>query len=138
VVDRAYALDVAASVGEYHRDKLEAIREEMGSAYERSVIDLAFDEGKTEATEITAADADGGGEDPWDALIDGEPVTVDADEIPTGGRSGIPEAVDQIDAIDSTNRVSKPDVLERDRARQACRGLYPPVAAGPGRLRSLL
>jgi hypothetical protein len=43
---RAYALGVAASLGEYHPDELEAIRNEMGSAYERSVVDLAFEEGE--------------------------------------------------------------------------------------------
>jgi len=46
-------------------------------------------------------------------------VTVDPDELPTGGRSGLPDAVDQIDAIerpdiDTTDRVEKPGFLERD------------------------
>jgi len=117
-VDRAYALGVAASMGEYHPDELEAIRNEVGSAYERSVVDLAFEEGKTEGKEI---DTDETAEetDAWDALVDDEPVTLDAEDIPTGGRSGIPEAVDKIDAIerpdlDSTDPIDKPDFLNRE------------------------
>jgi len=117
-VDRAYALGVAASMGEYHPDELDAIREEAGSSYERSVVDLAFEEGKNEGKEIDVAETPEDG-DAWDALVDEEPVTLDPENIPTGGRSGIPEAVDKIDAIeqpdiDSTEAVDKPDFLERD------------------------
>jgi hypothetical protein len=117
-VDRAYALGVAASMGEYHPDELEAIRKEVGSAYERSVVDLAFDEGKNEGKELDI-DEKTAGTDAWEALVDEEPVTLDREDIPTGGRSGIPEAVDKIDAIelpdlDSTEPIDKPDFLERD------------------------
>jgi hypothetical protein len=117
-VDRAYALGVAASMGEYHPDELDAVRDEAGSAYERSVVDLAFEEGKNEGKEIDVEETSKE-TDAWDALVDDEPITIDPDDIPTGGRSGIPEAVDKIEAIerpdiDSTDAVDKPDFLERD------------------------
>lgn len=117
-VDRAYALGVAASMGEYLPDELESIRDEVGSVYERSVVDLAFEEGKNEGNEIDVDDMSEGA-DAWDALVDEESVTIDPDDISTGGRSGVPEAVDKIDAIerpdlDSTELVDKPDFLERD------------------------
>lgn len=117
-VERAYALGVSTAIGEYHSEELDAIRGEMDSAYDRSVVDLAFEEGKTEGRELDV-DESGGDSRVWNELVDGEPVTIDPDELPTGGRTGLPEAVDQIDAIerpdlDSTEKVSKPDFLQRD------------------------
>jgi len=116
-VDRAYSLGVAASLGEYHPEELEAIREEMESSYDRSVVDLAFEEGKNEGKEAdTPEDSD---QEIWNQLVEEEPVTVDADDIPTGGRTGLPEAVDRIDALerpdfDSTGAVDRPSFLERE------------------------
>lgn len=115
-VDRAYALGVAASMDEYHRDELEAIRNEAGSAYERSVIDLAFEEGKNEGKEIDTEEI-ANGADPWDALVNEDPVALDAEDVPSGGESGIPDAIDKIDAIeqpdlDSTEAMDRPDFLE--------------------------
>jgi len=117
-VDRAYALGVAAALGEYHPEELEAIREQMGSSYERSVVDLAFEEGKTDSKSV---DAEGGSaeEAVWNQLIDDGQVTVDPDDVPTGGHSGVPEAVDRIDALERPNpgeneAVDLPSFLERD------------------------
>ncbi|SDJ59061.1 hypothetical protein SAMN05216226_105208 [Halovenus aranensis] len=117
-MERAYALGVAASLGEPLPDELAAIREEMDSAYQRSVIDLAFDEGKTEALEIdeTAADNAAG---VWNELVDGEVVTIDPDDVPTGGSQGLPEAVEKFGALDrpdldSTEAVDLPDFLKQD------------------------
>ena len=118
-LERAYALGVAASMGEYHPEELDAIREEMDTAYQRSVIDLAFDEGKNEARKLDSQ-ADGATKTAWATLVEGEEITVDDDEIPTGGRDGVPEAVDRIEALDlpdldSTDVVDLPDFLTRDR-----------------------
>ena len=116
-IDRAYALGVAASLGEYHPAELEAIREEMDSAYEKSVVDLAFDEGRTAAREETPADADGAAV--WSDLVEGETVTVDPEDVPTGGRDGIPEALDRLEALDRVDldhrdAVDLPEFLEKD------------------------
>jgi hypothetical protein len=117
--ERAYALGVAAATGEFHREELEAIRAEMDTSYNKSVVDLAFDEGKNEVREIDP-DADDGGT-VWAELVEGETVTVDEDEdtVPTGGQTGLPEAIDKIEAIarperDSTGAVEFPEFLERD------------------------
>jgi hypothetical protein len=117
-VDRAYALGVAASMGEYHPDELDAIREETNSAYERSVVDLAFEEGKNEGREIDPPE-DNGNSAVWSELVEGQTVTVDPEEVPTGGRDGLPDAIDKIDAldrqdIDSTDVVDLPDFLEKE------------------------
>ena len=119
-MERAYALGVAASLGEYLPEELEAIRQEVGTAYERSVIDLAFDEGKNEARETEPpAEADNAAAGVWSALIDGETATVDSDDVPTGGRDGIPKAIDRMDVLDppdldSTEPVDLPEFLKRD------------------------
>jgi len=110
-IDRAYALGVAASLGEYHPDELEAIRGEMESAYEKSVVDLAFEEGRTEGR-TAGSETDEGGV--WSRLVAGETVTADPDETPrTGGRTGLPEALDR-PALDSTEAVELPEFLRRD------------------------
>jgi hypothetical protein len=114
-IDRAYALGVAASLGEYHREELDAIREEMTTAYNRSVVDLAFDEGKNEGREVESEEK----ETVWNELVIGEEVTIDPDEPPTGGRTGLPEAVDRMDVLDrperdSTDALDLPEFLDRE------------------------
>lgn len=114
-IDRAYALGVAASFDEYHPAELEAIREEMGSSYDKSVVDLAFDEGRTEARKAEAEAAAA----VWNELVEGELVTVDPDDVPTGGRGGLPEALDKVDALervdlDHRDATELPEFLEKD------------------------
>jgi hypothetical protein len=91
----------------------------MDTSYNKSVVDLAFDEGKNEAREIDP-DADDGGS-VWAELVEGETVTLDENEetVPTGGRVGLPEAIDRIEALarperDSTGAVERPDFLDRE------------------------
>ena len=116
-VNRAYALGVAASLGEYHREELDAIRAEMSSAYNRSVVDLAYEEGRGEAKEI---DVPTEKEDAvWNELVSGETVTVDPEDTPTGGRTGLPEAIDVTEVIkrkepDSTESLELPDFLTNE------------------------
>ncbi|MFC7072795.1 hypothetical protein ACFQJ7_06180 [Halovenus rubra] len=118
-MERAYALGVAATLGTYHPDELDAIRDEMGSAYQRSVIDLAFDEGKTEARNLERPEDNSQNDGVWSSLVEGELRDVDTDDIPTGGRQGLPEAVDRADLLDrpdfdSTEAVNLPEFLQKD------------------------
>lgn len=110
-VERAYALGVAASLGEYDREELDALREAMNSAYNTSMVELAFQEGKNEGKEIDAEET----EKVWNELVVGE-VPLEKDDLPTGGRTGLPEAVDITDALerpdrDSTDAVDLPEFL---------------------------
>jgi hypothetical protein len=114
---RAYAIGVAERLGEFNREELEAIYAEMDSAYHRSMVELAYEEGRNEAK----AAADGGADDAdavWAQLVEGETTVVDEDDIPTRGRDGLPEALDSGElldrqAVDSTEAVDRPDFLER-------------------------
>lgn len=111
-VERAYALGVAASLGEYHSDELDAIRDEMNSSYNTSMIELAFQEGKNESKEIDEDE----NEQVWNELVVGE-IPLEEDDLPVGGRSGLPEAMDLTDVLDrpernSTDAVDLPDFLQ--------------------------
>jgi hypothetical protein len=117
-IDRAYALGVAASLGEYHPDELDRVRAQMDTAYNKSVVDLAFDEGKNEARELDVDSAER--DDPvWTELVEGETAVVDEDEVPTGGRDGLPDALEKMEALDKpepgkNEAVERPDFLEKD------------------------
>lgn len=116
-MERAYALGVAAALGEYHREELEAVREEMTTAYDKSIVELAFEEGRNEGKE-TEAQQEGGEEAVWSELVAGE-VPIDPEESPTGGRDGLPEAMDIPEAIeradrDSTEALDLPEFLEKE------------------------
>ena len=117
-VERGYALGVAASLGEYHPDELDAVRAQMERSYGKSLVDLAFEEGRTEGRELDP-EPDEGPQAVWSELVEDEAVTVDEDEVPTGGRGGLPEAIDKVEALDLPDRdrteaVDRPDFLERD------------------------
>jgi len=115
--ERAYALGVAESLGEYDREEFEAVHDEMDTAYAKSIVELAFREGKNEGREAApAGDADD--EAVWDELVEGEVVTVDEDDRPTGGRDGLPEAVDKFEGLDrpdpdEIDATDRPDFLDK-------------------------
>jgi len=112
---RAYAIGVAERLGEHNRDELKAIYAEMDSAYHRSMVELAYEEGRNEAK--AAADPNSDDADAvWAELVQGEVTTVDPDDVPR--RDSLPEALgsgellDKQD-VDSTEAVDKPDFLDR-------------------------
>jgi hypothetical protein len=115
--ERAYALGVAESFGEYNREEFEAVHDEMDTAYTKSIVELAFREGKNEGREAAPA-GDPDEEQVWNDLVEGEVVTVDEDDLPTGGRDGIPEAVDKFEGLekpdpDEIDATDRPDFLDR-------------------------
>mgnify|MGYP000645747985 CR=1 FL=1 len=116
-IDRAYALGVVASLGEYHPEEFDRIRGDMDTAYNKSVVDLAFQEGKTEAREADTDDREKRAV--WAELVEGETVTVDEDALPTGGRDGLPDAIEKMSALDrptpgENDAIDRPDFLEKD------------------------
>jgi len=115
--ERAYAIGVAERLGEYNREELEAIYDEMGTNYNKSMVELAYREGRQEAT-AAAKSTDDNGEAVWADLVRGEKTAIDPDERPTGGRDGLPEALEPSELldkqdVDSTEAMDLPDFLER-------------------------
>ena len=113
---RAYAIGVAERLGEFNREALEAIYAEMDSAYHRSMVELAYEEGRNEAkaTVDSATDGDAG----WAQLVEGETTLVDPGDVAERGRDGLPSVLDSGDLldrqdVDSTDAVDRPDFLER-------------------------
>jgi hypothetical protein len=114
---RAYAIGVAERLGEPNREELEAVYGEMDSAYHRSMVELAYEEGRNEAkdaAETGASDRDA----VWAELVKGERTVVDPDDVPERGRDGLPEALDSGELldrqdVDSTEAVDRPDFLDR-------------------------
>ncbi|MFC7196569.1 hypothetical protein ACFQL4_21220 [Halosimplex aquaticum] len=54
----------------------------------------------------------------WDELVEGDVVTIDEDDVPTGGRDGLPEAVDKFGGIEKPNpdeidATDRPDFLDK-------------------------
>ena len=116
--ERAYALGVAESLGEHDREEFEAVHDEMDTAYNESMVELAFREGKNEGREVQLEAGDPDEADVWAELVAGETVAVDEDDVPTGGRDGIPEAVDRFEGLDKPNpdgidATDRPDFLGR-------------------------
>ncbi|WP_372479797.1 hypothetical protein ACAH01_15540 [Halomicrobium sp. HM KBTZ05] len=115
--ERAYAIGVAERLGEYNREELEAIYDEMGTNYNRSMVELAYREGRQEAR-AAAESTDADGDAVWADLVKGETILVDPDERPTGGRDGLPSALDPTELldrqdVDSTEALDLPDFLDR-------------------------
>ncbi|WP_018257005.1 hypothetical protein [Halomicrobium katesii] len=115
--ERAYAIGVAERLGEYNREELEAIYDEMATNYNRSMVELAYREGRQEArAAVESTDADG--DAVWADLVEGETILVDPDDRPTGGRDGLPSALDPTELldrqdVDSTEALDLPDFLDR-------------------------
>lgn len=115
--ERAYAIGVAEKLGEFNREELEAVYEEMDTSYNKSMVELAYREGRQEATEA-AKKADTDGQAVWAELVEGEKTYVEPDEMSTGGRDGLPEALEPSEVldrqeVDSTDIVDRPGFLER-------------------------
>ena len=113
---RAYAIGVAERLGEFNREALEAIYAEMDSAYHRSMVELAYEEGRNEAKATVDSATDG--DAVWAQLVEGETTLVDPEDVAERGRDGLPSVLDSGDLldrqdVDSTDAVDRPDFLER-------------------------
>jgi hypothetical protein len=113
--ERAYAIGVAERLGERNREELQRIYATADSTYERSMVELAYREGRREAK--AAAGGVDDLDDVWDELVE-VGVALDAEEPPTGGRDGLPEALDSTEMLDrqapdSTDALDRPGFLDR-------------------------
>jgi len=70
-LERAFALGVAAGVGSPRPDELERVLDAFPGAYDRNVVELAYDEGRTKALEATAERDDPDADAVWSSLVGG-------------------------------------------------------------------
>ncbi|MFD1569804.1 hypothetical protein [Halorubrum laminariae] len=70
-VERAFALGVAAEIGREYSAELDRVLDAFESAYDQSLVELAYDEGRTKALEAAAETDDGDPQAVWDELVDG-------------------------------------------------------------------
>lgn len=111
-VDRAYAIGVSEVFGEKNREELQAIYDEMDTTYDRSIVELAYEEGRSEARGI---DNDLENDSRWSALLTDEWVQNNSSDVE---ESSSPELLNinsllERSGIDTTEVVSRPDFLNR-------------------------
>lgn len=107
---RAYALGVCESLGEPHPQELDRIKREISRSYERSIVELAYDEGRNRARQLKRDTEDA--ESVWTALVEAEPITTGFGD---PRDSGVPEAITRAKFLsrtrDDLERVKFPKVL---------------------------
>jgi hypothetical protein len=114
---RMYALGIAAELGHEHPTERARIRELASSAYERSVLDLAYEEGRR-TLQDTRAHHDSE-EDAWEELVETAeapaPESLPIDDVDSGRPSAIdrPALLEGFDS-DDLGRLRLPSLLERD------------------------
>jgi len=80
-LERAFALGVARSLGEPNREEYERVCAATDTTYERSLIELAYEEGRRKASGRTAAESTS----VWEELV------VDTDDVGVDAASGVEE-----------------------------------------------
>lgn len=110
--DRAYAIGLSEVFGEDNHQELQAIYDEMSSAYDRSIVELAYEEGRTKARNMGNKTNH---DDMWAALITDERIQEDSEEFKDSDSPkllNVDSLLDRSD-IDSTEAVSRPDFLDQ-------------------------
>jgi len=119
-IERAYALGVQAAWGETDEEEFEQLRAVL-AGYDQSLVDLAYEEGKAEATErrreVDSREA------VWEALVDADADPPEPDDggaaLPTDGDDALPESLSTPEFLASPDRdgreaVRLPPFLKRD------------------------
>lgn len=97
----AYAIGVAAVVGEDNRDHLRRIYEAMQSGYDRSVVELAYEEGRNDARDI------GRSKRTWEQLMGEESEEIEG--LPE--ESDLPELIERVELLEGMN-MERPGAID--------------------------
>jgi hypothetical protein len=109
-MERAFALGVAAALGERNEDEFEAIHDTMGSNYDASIVELAYQEGKNEATQHRRQ-VDDDDQDVFEFVVNEELEDAEQPDRDEGGDDEPAErATDLPSAIDETEATDPPDL----------------------------
>lgn len=117
---RAFALGVATACGHPHPDEYDRVLAAVESAYERSMVELAYSEGKQKATDLRPDAADA--EAVWTQLVDeddGSALSVAVDRVRPPARLDLPASLSRIGLLDRSNpdqrkSLDLPAFLRRD------------------------
>lgn len=114
---RMYALGIASELGHEFPDERTRIRRLTSTAYQRSVLDLAYNEGRRQVQDVRGDfDTDA---KMWDALVDENgapkaPPNLDVDQTP----ADVPKAVTRASMleldVDELEMIRLPSRLRRD------------------------
>ena len=89
VLERAYALGVTSVCGDKNKDAYELLKQNSPDAYDETIVQLAYDEGRASALELEATETDD--ETIWERLVEREfDGSVDTSPAPA---ADIPEAI---------------------------------------------
>ncbi|WP_435063439.1 hypothetical protein [Halobaculum sp. EA56] len=91
-IRRAYALGVAASFGYENREEFERLQDALDTSYDRSIVDLAYQEGKQEAAVVREDGETDTDEEVWDQLVTGVDPNADPGDADAGSAAGEPIA----------------------------------------------
>lgn len=109
-IERGYALGIAAELGEDLTAEFERVLNEVETPLQRSLVKLAFDEGKKAVTQLPDGCST---EEIWEQTLASEPIELGDEERPRG----VPTAVTRIQLLDppgdDLDRVRLPDFLTR-------------------------
>jgi len=109
-MERAFALGVAAALGERNEDEFEAIHDTMGSNYDASIVELAYKEGKNKATKRKRR-VDTGAADVFEFVVNEELADAEQPDRDTEGDDGpASRATDLPSAVDGTEATERPDM----------------------------
>jgi hypothetical protein len=118
-IRRMYALGVATALGQDVPDEYDRLRAQGATPYARSVLELAFDEGKARASGVRTDYDDP--EDAWEQLVEeSSPSTASrSGNLEGSSRSTSTERLARTSVLelsrDELERLRLPDLLQRDR-----------------------
>ena len=109
-MERAFALGVAAALGERNEDEFEAIHDTMGSNYDESIVELAYKEGKNKATKRNRR-VDNDAADVFEFVVNEELEDAEQPDRDTDADGGpASRATDLPPAVDGTEATERPDM----------------------------
>jgi hypothetical protein len=113
-LERAFALGVARSLGEPNHEEYERVRDAAATTYERSLIELSYEEGRCKASNRTAEES----ATVWEDLVV-ETADLDVSDGPSRrqSRTGRPEMMSRPEPTvvpeDGLDRIRLPELLRR-------------------------
>lgn len=120
ILHRAFALGVEAACGRHHPEEYERLEAAVEGSYDRSLVELAYSEGRQEATRLRRDVGDA--EAVWRQLVEAEEGTAlsaAVDRTRPASRLDLPSSLSRLELLDRTEHDSRrsldlPPFLRRD------------------------